>query len=65
MSGDQMLEKLLRRVRQEEDVLAAFLFGSVAREEQTLSSDIDLCLVLTPKPLPYEPAHYRTNVLTT
>lgn len=50
-----MLEKLLTRVRQDEDVLAVFLFGSVVREEQTHFSDIDLCLVLAPKPVPFEP----------
>jgi len=61
-----MLEKLLRRVRQDEEILAAFLFGSVVREEQSYSSDIDLCLVLAPKPLPFEPAalsHKRLDYL--
>lgn len=56
MSKEEMLENLLTRVQQDEDVLAAFLFGSVAREEQSHFSDIDLCLVLAPKPLPFEPA---------
>jgi len=56
MSSDEMLEKLLARVRQDEDVLAAFLFGSVVRGEQTHFSDTDLCIVLAPKPLPFEPA---------
>jgi len=55
MSREEMLEKLLTRVRQDEDVLAVFLFGSVVREEQTHFSDIDLCLVLAPKPVPFEP----------
>lgn len=56
MSNDKMLQKLLTRVRQDEEVLAIFLFGSVVREEQTHFSDVDLCLVLAPKPLPVEPA---------
>jgi predicted nucleotidyltransferase len=49
------LEKLLTKARQDEDVLAVFLFGSVARGEQTDLSDIDLCLVLRPKLTPFEP----------
>ena len=56
MSSEEMLEKLLAKVRQDEDVLAAFLFGSVVRGEQTHFSDTDLCIVLAPKPLPFEPA---------
>ena len=49
------LEKLLTKVRQDEDVLAIFLFGSVVREEQTHLSDIDICLLLVPTPTPFEP----------
>ena len=49
------LEKLLTKARQDEEVLAVFLFGSAAREEQTDLSDIDLCLVLVPKITPIEP----------
>jgi len=49
------IEKLLAQARQDEDVLAIFLFGSNVREEQTHASDIDLCLVLVPKPTPLEP----------
>src|SRR5512136_1426213 len=54
MSVDGVLEKFLATVREDEDVLAAFLFGSAVREEQTHSSDVDLCLVLEPKSLPFE-----------
>jgi hypothetical protein len=60
------LEKLLAKARQDEDVLAVFLFGSIAREEQTHLSDIDLCLVLGPKPTPFEPnefSHKRLDYL--
>jgi predicted nucleotidyltransferase len=49
------LEKLLVKVRQDEDVLAIFLFGSIVREEQTHLSDMDLCLVMVPKPTPFKP----------
>jgi hypothetical protein len=66
MPNDKMLQKLLARVQQDEDVLAAFLFGSVVRGEQLYSSDIDLCLVLAPNPLPFEPAalsHKRLDYL--
>jgi predicted nucleotidyltransferase len=66
MSNDKMLQRLLARVQQDEEVLAVFLFGSVVREEQTHFSDVDLCLVLEPKPLPFEPAvlsHKRLDYL--
>jgi predicted nucleotidyltransferase len=49
------LEKLLTKARQDEDALAVFLYGSVARKEQTDLSDIDLCLVLVPKITPIGP----------
>ena len=52
---EEVLEELLTRARQDEDVLAVLLFGSVIREEQTPLSDIDLCLVLVPKHTPIEP----------
>ncbi len=61
-----MLKRLLATVRQDEDVLAAFLFGSFVRGEETHFSDMDLCLVLAPKPLPFEPAalsHKRLDYL--
>jgi len=60
------LEKLLIKARQDEDVLAVFLFGSIVREEETHLSDIDLCLVLAPKPIPFEPtesSHKRLDYL--
>lgn len=50
----EVVEGLLTKVRQDEDVLAVFLFGSVARKEQTPLSDMDICLVLTPQSTPFE-----------
>jgi predicted nucleotidyltransferase len=49
------LEKLLAKARQDEEVLAVFLFGSVVREEQTHLSDIDICLLLVPISKSFEP----------
>ena len=43
------VDKLLAQACQDADVLAVFLFGSVARGEQTARSDIDVCLVLMPR----------------
>ncbi len=66
MSNQEILQELLIRVQQDEDVLAAFLFGSVAREEQTHFSDVDVCLVLETKPLRFDPAalsHKRLDYL--
>ena len=63
---EEVLEELLTRARQDEDVLAVFLVGSVSREEQTPLSDIDLCLVLVPKHTPIEPtafSHKRLDYL--
>jgi uncharacterized protein len=61
------IDKLLVQARQDADVLAALLFGSVARGEQTAGSDIDVCLVLMPRSTPYERAflsHKRLEYLT-
>ena len=46
MDATRKLEKLLRQAQEDHDVLAALLFGSVARGEQTSRSDVDVCLVL-------------------
>ena len=47
------MDKLLEMAHQDDDVLAVLLFGSVAREEQTPFSDIDICLVLRPQTKTY------------
>jgi len=46
------VNRLLTKARQDVDVLAVVLFGSAARGEQTLGSDIDVCLVLVPYTTP-------------
>ena len=51
----EVVEELLAKVRQDEAVLAVFLFGSVARQEQTPLSDMDICLALMPQSTPFEP----------
>ena len=40
------LERLLKRAERDSDILAVILFGSKARGEATLTSDLDVCLVL-------------------
>ncbi|MFZ5998593.1 MAG: type VII toxin-antitoxin system MntA family adenylyltransferase antitoxin [Nitrospirota bacterium] len=45
---------VLRKAGADPDILAVVLFGSAARGESTLSSDIDVCIVLMPRT--YEPA---------
>lgn len=42
------LERCLVQARGDADILAVILFGSVARGEQTPTSDVDVCLVLQP-----------------
>jgi len=50
------IQKLLTKAREDATVLAVLLFGSAVRQEQTPLSDVDICLVLVPKPTPFEPA---------
>ena len=45
-SADRQLEKFVEIAAQDSSVLAVFLFGSHAREEEHEASDIDVCLVL-------------------
>jgi predicted nucleotidyltransferase len=45
------IEKLLCDAREDPDLLAVILFGSAARGESTPSSDLDVCLVLSPRRL--------------
>ena len=48
------VQRLLAKARDDTDILAVFLFGSVARNEQNQLSDTDLCLALTPRPFGFE-----------
>ncbi len=57
------LEKLLIKVRQDTDVLAVFLFGSSARQEQSPGSDVDICLVMKPLTRPFEVGALSTKRL--
>jgi hypothetical protein len=50
-----VMEKLLAKANEDKDILAVFLFGSVAWKEQTGLSDIDICLVLRNQPTPAGP----------
>lgn len=40
------LDKLIKAARQDSEVLAVFLFGSIARGNNYKTSDIDICLIL-------------------
>jgi len=42
------IDKILKIARQDDEILAVFLFGSVARLEEHETSDIDICLILKP-----------------
>jgi len=42
------IDKILKIARQDDEILAVFLFGSVARLEEQETSDIDICLILKP-----------------
>lgn len=42
------VDKILKVARQDDEVLAVFLFGSAARREEHETSDIDICLILKP-----------------
>lgn len=43
------VNELLNIARLDEEILAVFLFGSIARRENSVDSDIDICLVLKPR----------------
>jgi predicted nucleotidyltransferase len=48
-SGKKYLTKIIEEVATDKEILAVFLFGSTARKENGKYSDIDICLVLTPR----------------
>lgn len=43
------IDRLVNHARQDQDVLAVILFGSVASDAEGPLSDIDLCVVLDPR----------------
>ena len=45
-----LVSEVIKRAREDGQVLALILFGSQARGEDTAVSDLDLCLVLSPAP---------------
>jgi len=49
MDTTRQLDRLLNRVRDDRDILAVILFGSVARGDHSPTSDLDICLVLQPR----------------
>jgi predicted nucleotidyltransferase len=51
----ERIEKLLEKCRNDNEVLAVILFGSMARGDQKPDSDIDICLILMQQKKPYEP----------
>jgi hypothetical protein len=49
MPADRELKRFVEIVKQDPAVLAVMLFGSRARGEESVNSDIDVCLILLPK----------------
>jgi len=48
------LDRLLGMVKQDKELLAVIIFGSAARDEKVLLSDVDICLVITSQPKSFE-----------
>ena len=48
----EKINGLIRKAQRDKHILAVFLYGSVAREEEHNQSDIDVCLVLNPARYP-------------
>jgi predicted nucleotidyltransferase len=48
--ADQALRRLLADAKDDADILAVILFGSQAHGEARPASDVDVCLVLEPRP---------------
>ncbi|MFH1975170.1 MAG: nucleotidyltransferase domain-containing protein [Pseudomonadota bacterium] len=43
---DQLINKIIKRCKNEDDIVAAYLFGSVAMNRMKSSSDLDVALLL-------------------
>jgi predicted nucleotidyltransferase len=48
MDRERHIARLLQRAAHDAEVLAVMLYGSTARGDASVASDIDVCLVLTP-----------------
>ena len=46
---EKSLDRLVSQAKNDQRILAVFLFGSVARGEEHEGSDTDICLVLVPE----------------
>jgi len=49
MNPERRIARLLQRAAHDADVLAVMLYGSAARGDASATSDVDVCLVLTPE----------------
>ncbi len=47
--ADIKIADIVEKAHQDQDVLAVIVFGSYARGDDGLASDLDICLVLQPK----------------
>lgn len=45
---DLLLDRMVKKAKEDEQILALLLFGSQARDDNIKASDIDICLVLMP-----------------
>ncbi len=45
---EKQVNRLLKTVEQDNEILAIFLFGSIARDNYYKGSDVDICLVMRP-----------------
>jgi len=53
------IDKLLAKACQDMEVLAIIIFGSAARDEKAPLSDVDICLVMMPKPFRPSPLSHK------
>jgi len=49
MNPERRIARLLERAAYDADVLAVMLYGSAARGDASATSDVDVCLALTPE----------------